>query len=324
MNLQLINNTNLAISSYNIQQIDDTLIQSWTEYVDVKKNSATTYKRAIKQFSIYLSKFQIRYPKREDIISFRDSLTAKGLKATTVQNYLIAVKLFFQWTEQMGIYPDIARHVKAPKVSRNHKKDYFTSTQSKDLLDFIDTSTLKGKRDYAIIFLMITCGLRTEEVINANVEDIYLHGDNTILYILGKARSEKADYVKITGPVESAIRDYLNNRNEYAPTDPLFVSTSNNNRNGRLTTRTIRDIAKSVYKKIGLADNRHSAHSLRHTAITLALLAGNDITEVKQFARHQNIDTTMIYNHALEFEKNHCSEDVTNMVCDLDCENKSN
>ena len=314
MNLQLINNTNLAISSYNIQQIDDTLIQSWTEYVDVKKNSATTYKRAIKQFSIYLSKFQIRYPKREDIISFRDSLTAKGLKATTVQNYLIAVKLFFQWTEQMGIYPDIARHVKAPKVSRNHKKDYFTSTQSKDLLDFIDTSTLKGKRDYAIIFLMITCGLRTEEVINANVEDIYLHGDNTILYILGKARTEKAEYVKITGPVERAIRDYLNERHDYTQSDPLFVSTSNNNHNGRMSTRSLRELTKNAYKKIGLADNRHSAHSLRHTAVTLALLAGNDITEVKQFARHQNIDTTMIYNHALEFEKNHCSEDVTNMV----------
>jgi integrase/recombinase XerC len=296
------------------QRIDEDLIRSWTKYVDVKQNSATTYKRAIKQFIIFLNIFNIQYPQRDNIIAFRDWLESKGLKATTILNYLNAVKLFFQWTEQMGLYPDVAKHVKAPKVSRNHKKDYFTSTQSKDLLDFIDTSTLKGKRDYAIIFLMITCGLRTEEVINANVKDIYLHGDNTILYILGKARTEKADYVKITGPVERAIRDYLNERDEYAPTDPLFVSTSNNNHNGRITTRAIRDIVKSVYKKIGLADNRHSAHSLRHTAITLALLAGNDITEVKQFARHQNIDTTMIYNHALEFEKNHCSEDVTNMV----------
>lgn len=296
------------------QRIDEDLIKNWIDYVDVKKNSATTYKRGIKQFIIFLNTFNILYPQRENIIAFREWLEARGLKATTIQSYLAAVKLLFQWTEQMGFYPDIAKHVKSPHVSKNHKKDYFTSDQSKELLDFIDTSTLKGKRDFAIIFLMITCGLRTEEVINANVEDIYLHGDNTLLYILGKARTEKADYVKITGPVERAIRDYLNERHDYNPSDPLFVSTSNNNHNGRMSTRALRELTKAAYKKIGLADKRHSAHSLRHTAITLALLAGNDITEVKQFARHHNIDTTMIYNHALEFEKNHCSEDVTKMV----------
>lgn len=295
-------------------RIDKDLIQHFTDYADVKENSAITYKRALKQFSAFLLTYNIVYPERDDILFFRDQLVKFGKKPTTVQNYLNAVKLFFQWTEQERLYPDIAKHIKTPKISKEHKKDYFTSDQSKELLRIIDTSKTKGKRDYAMIFLMITCGLRTEEVANADIGDMRLRGNNTVLYILGKGRTEKAEYVKISVPVEQAIRDYLKERKNIKPTDPMFTSTSNNNKDGRLTTKAIRTAVKEVFKKIGLGDSRHTAHSLRHTAVTLALIAGNDITEVQQFARHRNIDTTMIYDHALDLEKNSCSEDITNLV----------
>ena len=61
----------------------------------------------------------------------------------------------------------------------------------------------------------------------------------------------------------------------------------------------------------GYDSNKLTAHSLRHTAVTLSLLAGRDLAEVQQFARHASISTTMIYNHAIDKAKNGCSEAIT-------------
>lgn len=314
--IQVIKNNNIQIvqSMSSQNRVDDNLMERFIEYLDVKKNSSTTYKRALKQFLIFLSIYQIGYPKTEDVKYFKNYLADKGLKPTTIQNYLNAVKLFFNWTEQEGLYKDIAKHVKPPKVSKEHKKDYFTDEQAKRLLDSIDTSTVIGKRDFAMIFLMITTGIRECEIVNANIEDMRLLGNSIVLYILGKGRTEKAECVKVSGPVEQAIRIYLSYRKEYKPEDPMFVSAGNKNQNGRLNTRTIRRLKDNYFGKIGLKDKNHSIHSFRHTFVTLALVAGNDITETQQAARHSSVNTTMIYNHALEIEKNTCSEDVTNMV----------
>ena len=57
-----------------------------------------------------------------------------------------------------------------------------------------------------------------------------------------------------------------------------------------------------------------AAHSLRHTAVTLSLLAGKPLEEVQQFARHANMATTMIYNHALDKAKNGCSEAIAKAI----------
>lgn len=67
-------------------------------------------------------------------------------------------------------------------------------------------------------------------------------------------------------------------------------------------------------QKAGYDTPRLTAHSMRHTAVTLSLLAGKDITEVQQFARHESINTTMIYNHALDKEKNGCSEAISSSI----------
>ena len=78
-----------------------------------------------------------------------------------------------------------------------------------------------------------------------------------------------------------------------------------------MTTRSISRLAKTTMQAAGYDSERLTAHSLRHTAVTLSILAGKDITEVKQFARHANIQTTLIYNHALEKEKNTCAAAVS-------------
>lgn len=311
---------NLSIVKYEYemdvatQGVTNELYQQFVAYLDAKPKTVETYTKALRQLDSYFVAHGIRQPKREDVLAFREDLKATGHKPTTIQNYITAARLFFSWLEQAGIYPNIAAHVKGAKLDREHKKNYLTSRQVKAVLADIDRTTLQGKRDYAMLVLMVTGGLRTVEVERADIGDMQTLGDSTVLYIQGKGRDEKTEYVKLDAHVEAAIRDYLKARGEAKPDAPLFASTSNNNRGKRMTTRAISGIAKAHMVEAGYNSDKLTAHSLRHTAVTLSLLAGQPLEEVQQFARHANISTTMIYNHALDKAKNGCSAAIANTI----------
>ncbi|MCE2172110.1 tyrosine-type recombinase/integrase [Streptococcus thermophilus] len=297
-----------------VRTFDFNTFDRFINYLDASPKTVETYKKALRQFFKYLAINGIRQPQREDVLAFRDDLKASGLKPTTVQNYITATRIFFKWTEQEGLYPNIAEHVKGAKLDKNHKKDYLTSRQAKEVLASIETDTEEGLRNYAILSLMVTGGLRTIEVSRADAGDLRTLGENTVLFVQGKGREEKTEYIKISAPVEKAIRTYLKARGNVEEEQPLFTSTSNNSRGKRISTRTVSAIVKNALKNAGYDSSRLTAHSLRHTAITLALLAGREITEVQQFARHANLNTTMIYNHALDQAKNGCSDAITSAI----------
>lgn len=296
------------------QTLKAELLTRFLAYLDAKPKTIETYTRALRQLFKYFSSNGIKQPKRNDIIAFREKLRDSKLKPTTIQNYITATKIFFKWTAQENLYPNIAENIKGAKLNKDYKKDYLTSNQVREVLSTVEKNTLKGLRDYAILTLMITGGLRTIEVVRADIGDIRTIGNFTVLYVQSKGKEEKTEYVKIPPQVEKAIRTYLIARGAVTDTDPLFVSTSNNNLGKRITTRSISGIVKGYLKSAGYNSSRLTAHSLRHTAVTLSLLAGKDITEVQQFARHSNITTTMIYNHALDKAKNGCSEAISQAI----------
>ena len=297
-----------TLTHTNTELLTPGLFKNYIEYIDATPKTVETYSKALRQFYNYTEANEIKQPTRQDIINFREYLE-QNHKASTVNTYIIAIRQFFKWTEQNGIYSNIADHVKGKKISREPKKDYLTPVQIKTILKSIDRTTINGKRDYALITLMVTCGLRDIEVNRANIEDIRTQGVNTVLFLQGKGRDDKNEYVIIPEQVEIALRDYLKERNA-TDTQPLFTSISNHANNERLTTRSISRIVKNTFVSCGYDSNRLTAHSLRHTAVTLALQSGNSLQEVQQFARHTNINTTMIYAHNLEKQSNKCSNSI--------------
>ena len=212
------------------QLITGDIFSRWVEFLDASPKTVETYTRAIRQFLAFVSMNGITQPTREDVLAFREELKASGHKPTTVQNYITATRLFFRWTEQEGIYPNIADRVKGAKLDREHKKDYLTSAQVKEVIKSIDRDSPQGARDYAILTLMVTGGLRDIEVSRADIGDLRTAGDSVVLYVQGKGREEKTEYVKISAPVEKAIRAYLKERGNAEPGEPLFTSLSNNSK----------------------------------------------------------------------------------------------
>ena len=279
------------------------------KFLDVSERTLATYHRALKQIFKYLGDNKINTPSYDDILAFKKHLENNNRKPATIALYLAAARRFFSWLEQRGLYKNITIGIKAPKQEKGHKRDYFNVQQLKDVLN-----NVHSKRDTAIMALLATCGLRTVEVVRANIEDLRILGDVTVLYVQGKGRKDKTEFVKISDTVEQIIRDYLKTRDVKTDKEPLFVSNSNRNKNGRMTTRSISAIAKTAIRKAGFNSSRLSAHSLRHTAVTLTLLAGQDLADVQAFARHSNISTTQIYSHAVDRMNSKCENILSNLL----------
>lgn len=266
--------------------------------LDVRQSSKDTYQRQIGEFLSWRKQEKITEIKREDLLYYKDYLkNVKELAAFTIGGYLTAVRRFFEWLESMKIYPNIAKGIKGPKRKRGFRKDALTLEQAKILLSSIDKSDINGKRDYAMLNLMIRTALRTIEIVRANREDISRQGSECVLYIHGKGRDGKDELVLLTDATLQPIREYFAARGRVLDTDPVFVSHSTKNWGKKLTTRSVSRIVKNRLRDIDLNDTRLTAHSLRHTAITFSLLAGATPQEARAMARHSDINTTLVYAH---------------------------
>ena len=162
---------------------------------------------------------------------------------------------------------------------------------------FFDIETLEGLRDYALFNLLVRTGLRTVEVSRATVGDLRQDSGEAILQIQGKGRDSKDDFVLLVDETLRPLRKYLSSRGALSQNDPLFTSTSNRTNGEPLKERTISWIIKETLRKIDIDDSRITAHSLRHTAVSLSIKNGASLIQAQAMARHSDPKTTMIYFH---------------------------
>ena len=288
---KLINLETINLSQYLREFISDQ---------DIKENSKETYRRALTRFFFFIANNYYIQPTSNDVLAYKQLLHSQELAAYTISTYLVVVRKFFTWTELKKIYPNIAKTVKGMKSPKGFRKECLSNEQIIRVLDGIDRSRLQGKRDFAIINLLLRTGLRIIEIQRANILDIVKDRGEAKFYVQGKGRDAKDDYVFLTHTALKPILDYLKARNHNNDTLPLFTSISDRNNGSRMRPRSISRIVKESLLKANIDAKRLTAHSLRHTAITNALLGGASLQEVKTMARHSNINTTLIYSHNLE------------------------
>lgn len=314
----LSQNNNIVLTNSQDLQVKEDIFNYYEDFInfcDTSKSTIITYSKSLKVFFKYLQDNNIKAPTREDLINFRNSLFDKGLQSTTIASYINAIKQFFKWTSDNNLYKNIAEHIKGAKVNNKyHRKEALTQAQAVELLESLKGDRIEDKRNFAIVYLCLACGLRTIEIIRADIKDITFKSGSVALMIQGKGKQDKADFVKLPYQVERAIREYLTLRGSTEMNEPLFTSLSDRNNGQRLTTKSISRIIKSAYKNIGLNSDQLTAHSTRHTFITLFLLNGGTLEEARQIARHTSINTTMIYNHALDRAKNNGEQIVADLL----------
>lgn len=291
-------NTQLKATSQSIDELVNTFIASQ----DVKESSKTTYRRTLKQYFNWVDNksYLLSEIARPQLLQFKEELLTSGKSSLTVGSYITSVRKFYEYAEAHKLYPNVAKGIKTPKRKQQFRKQPLQPLQATALLSYFENKAL---RDYAVVNLLLRTGLRTIEVIRANIEDITFKGSQRVLLIQGKGRDEKDNFVVLTDKTYKAIADYLATRGKVTPTEPLFTSTSNNSKGQRLTTRSISYIAKEGLKAIGLDERAFTAHSLRHTTAVNILRVGGSLEQAQMTLRHSNLATTQIYTATLNEER---------------------
>ena len=284
---------------------------------DVAPGSKRTYRRNLQIFLGWAdSQGCDSYLVYRDLVAFKESLRDRGITANTCANYLSTVKSFFLWLSRCGLHQNIAAHLKTFRGPKSGKrKDALELESVQKLLRAIPRDTPEGLRDFALLNLLVRAGLRSIEATRLTWGDIQAQNGTYVLWLQGKGRTAKDEWVVLTAESMEPMMHWKNNyptptSGKLTAGSPLFCSLSNRNFGGPMTTRSIRRIVKQYLRDIDLDSPRLSCHSLRHTAITLALQGGAPIRSVQKMARHKSVTTTEIYAHDLERLQNPAEEYV--------------
>ena len=284
------------------------LMTSFLNGLDVKESSRKLYGRTLKQFFswIGLTGKSLSELTKADATEYKGYLeNVLKLSPLTVGSYIVSLRKFYEWIENEGLYKNITRGIKTPPRSQAFEKQYLSEGKSRELLEHFEGLSL---RDYAIVNLMLRTGLRTIEVSRAQVGDICFMGEQRVLKIWGKGKTEAEkgkgyNFVVLTDKTYLPIKNYLEaTRKGARGGEPLFTSTSHQNQGKQLSTRTISGICKEGLKSIGLDGKEYTAHSLRHTTASLLLGHGQPLLAVQHVLRHESVNTTQRYTKQKERE----------------------
>lgn len=278
-----------------------------------------TYRTPLTHFHEWMKAEGITEPTEACCVAYGAFLSrpmdgCKPFSAGTQNRYMRVLKQYSAWLSKKGLYEDFASEAKKAKVDAwQTKKEAFSEEEIKAILTSIDRSTLTGKRDYAIILLSVTAGLRLCEMQRADVSDIQTVRGQKVLYIQGKGHQEKDAKVKLIPEVSKAIEEYLEER-KAGRKEPLFTSNSNRGGYGRMTTSSLSVAVKERFRQAGFDSDRLTAHSLRHTSNTVLFKAGADLYQVQKHARHSDPKVTEIYLHMSNWESDRSEEQVYTQI----------
>ena len=278
--------------------------ESFIDYLDVDDKTLKVYKNGINCFNNYLQENGIKNPNRDSVIGFRNMLR-ETYSSNTVNSYMISVRALFKYLEIHGLYKNIAVDIKGAKYDTTPKKEILSLEQMQTIYN-----DLGDLRERSLFGLMISTGLRVCEIATANIEDIKLYNNEIVLFVLGKKRDSKCDYVKLSNQVINDLQDYIGNRTSGS----IFISTSNENYGLGLSTVSLRKIIKNIFKRYGLDKDTLSCHSLRRSFAVVSYETGNSIYDIQQVLRHQNISTTTRYLKQVDRDKNKTEYNVANAI----------
>ena len=282
------------------------LVEYFIATLDKKDGTVKSYYGNLKRYLRYLEQNNISKPTEKDVIQFKRKLKeANPDGGATIQKYIVVLRQFYKWCFHKGYYPNIAEGLSSEKIQSKFKRKPLDEDQIKAVLSKAVRRKNKGMveaRNCALIHLLLFTGMRTVEASRANKSDIKVEKDKVYLYIRGKGRDEKDESVLVPQTAYQYLKEYLDKRNDEL--EPIFIDHSRNRNGNRITTKTISEAMRSLFRLVGIDDPRITAHSLRHTFATIALKNGATPQMVMMVLRHKEMNTTLIYSHNLDRENN--------------------
>ena len=266
---------------------------------NMSSNTVRSYKNTFSQFINYLINIEnykitdITFSKvtRENVLNFLNYIETEKKNTIRTRNQRLAcIKSFYQFCliEEIENINNIQK-ILTIKMKKYPKKviDYLTEKELKDLLESIDTSSTKGRRNLVVLSLLYDTAARSSEIINLKVEDIHLEEKYVILD--GKGKKERI--VPIMEKTVDLLKIFLN---------------ENNIKNGYIfgnnhTYELIRYVISKVKNKYPEKDI--TPHTFRHTRAIHLLSSGVSLIYIRDLLGHDSVTTTEEYAKVLEEDK---------------------
>lgn len=279
-------------------------VESFKTYLMVEKNYATNtvfnYLRDVKDFSDFIQREELA----EDLLGvtrerlgrhYLSYLEGKQYARTSIARKISSLRVFYQYAvNQKWMDINIFQTLETPKIPKKLPK-IIQDEEIDFLFKSIDKMKPLGYRNYVLLDLLFSCGLRASELVDMSIRDIQLDREQILIH--GKGSKDR--YVPLHVNLIDDLKHYL------TYTRPILLSKGHditthqvfiNYKGSPLTVRGLQLIIKDIIKKSGETYQLHP-HMLRHAFATTLLNHGADLRLVQELLGHEHLKSTQIYTH---------------------------
>ena len=282
----------------------DSLIKKYLIYLQYEQrmspNTVSSYWYDLRKYSNYLSsKFDImnvKDVKQRHIYDYIQSLSKysnENMKNTTIMRLISSIKNFHSYLQLTNVISfDPSEKLQSPRKSLD-LPIILTVDEINSILSSIPSDDKNFQRDYSIIEIMYSCGLRVTELMHLNLNNLSF--DNGFIRVQGKGDRERI--IPITKRCMKSVSLYVDNyRSQNAKKSNTQGVVFLNNRGTYLSRMTIWNIFKK-YTTIANISKKVTPHTLRHSFASHLLEGGADLRVIQELLGHASISTTQIYTH---------------------------
>ncbi len=283
---------------------DIEILEQYKKHLAFEKNysphTISNYERDIKQFILY-TKNSVEV--NEKIVgNYLEFMFKKKYNKNSITRKIIALRNFYRYLVKIKkIRQNPFEYILTPKKEKKIP-GVLTEKEVESILESIDCNNFFNLRDRVILELLYSSGIRVNELVNMNINNIDFINEE--IKILGKGNKERI--VPIGSVAINWLSKYLKELKKISQDKILFI----NKNKKRLTARSIEMIIKKYAQKAGIL-KKVTPHTLRHSFATHLLDRGADLRSVQELLGHSNLSTTQIYTHLSiqklkkEYEKAH-------------------
>ena len=245
---------------------------------------------------------EFRTVTRGHVLAWRADLESQGLAGSTIRRKLAALASLFDYLcEANAVTHNPVKGVKRPRVeSYEGKTPALGDAQARALLDAPPSDTLKGKRDRAILSVLLYHALRREELTKLLVKD-FNQERRGVPHLRVQGKGGKLRYIPTHPNSLRLVAEYLEAAGHGAELDAPLFRRSRTPKAGAVASAltpgaVYAEVVVFYMKQVGITGDNMGPHALRATAATCALEHQADIAKVQEWLGHANISTTRVYD----------------------------
>lgn len=279
-------------------------LDKFINYLEFEKNyssyTISNYLKDIKDFEKFLKDEDLA----SDLLDVRRAricrnyvshLDLKKYKRKTIARKISSLRSFYNYLLKNNLVENnFFLEIKNPKIEKRLPRNV-NENDLNILFDSIDRNDDLSFRNYVILDLLYSTGIRVSELCNIKIEDLFLNNNSILIH--GKGKKDR--YVIIHNNLKEDIKHYIT----YIRYKLLMLSSDMNNeyllinyKGGVLTPRGVRKVLNNIIDKAS-ETFKLTPHMLRHSFATVMLNHGADLRSVQELLGHKNLSSTQIYTH---------------------------